>query len=157
MGVSAFDTVLLSSWLNGRLVLVTFPLLIGGVAHGFIAGLPALLSWPDRAAVRGACSTRLLWGRLVCILSRLTAVGLSALLIMKLLGPGQDLGQSFLPRPPVHGREWAPHTVDGRGQMVVEPSRRPALQYRPCGPRLQVHAFALLCIPRRHHLRNVAR
>ena len=33
------------------------------------------------------------------------------------INPSLVLGQSLIPRPPVHGREWAPHRVDGRGPM----------------------------------------
>ena len=44
-----YHTVSLSRWLSSFLF-VASPLVIGGVAHGFIAGLLALLSWPERSS-----------------------------------------------------------------------------------------------------------
>ena len=135
------------------------------MAHGFIAGLLTLLSWPECNS--GACEP--LSGALAALRGfrrrwaesesgREVALGMpsvhsvtsscgsfslvdheaSATSLLSAfeqvstgVGPSLDLGQSLLPRPPVHGREWAPHRVDGRGQMMVEPRLRPTLEYRP--------------------------
>ena len=47
------------------------------------------------------------------------------------VSPSLVLGQSLIPRPPIHGREWAPHKFDGRVPRPVEPGFRPTLGYRP--------------------------
>ena len=129
----------------------------------------------------------LLWGHLAYIRSLPTGEGPSVLetpassslsafeQVSVGVNPSLVLGQSLIPRPPVHGREWAPHRVDGREPMPVEP----CLEYRPLrapsfasrfSPLAKVehplqppstgalpftaraHAFALLCVLRCRHL-----
>ena len=114
---------------------VASPLAVGEVAHGFSAGLLALLSVPDRSSGAFLLMSEPLSGALAALrgFRRRWAepepgpdVALVAPSVHSVTpdSRGSFLGQSLILRPPVHGREWAPHRFDGRGPMPVEPGFR---------------------------------
>ena len=157
--------------------------MIGGVAHGSIAGLLALLSLPERGSGAFLLMSEPLSGALAALrgfrrrwaepeLGPEVALGtpsvhsvtpdsrgsfslvdhetpattlLSAFEQVSVgVSPSVVLGQSIITRPPVHGREWAPHRVDGSLPRPVEPSFRPTLGYRPlAGPFLCFQVLAI--------------